>query len=1422
MKWARLGQLLAGRSKGTFVKAFTEFLYHAGKEATSESLQSFVQSASGKLVIEGLKKDGLTKADVAKALGSSLEDAATGAFVGALFGGGGAIASNVIGRQAPDVNTDAAIEPTAAPRTWDAEGEVVADEPFNPLDKNGDLAQMKSRLLSGTKAQETAVIENRTESRGNQLTGETAPDIAPIVAKLTDANTSEVFKELTEAGYSPVQAGEAIEAETARRAENKDVNSDLPPETVQSEQTSAQQTGAAANESAMPSAKTNADTVPETSQIERQEIEKIDNLDVWQQSELAGTEVKLLQAQKNLKKVQSAKGVKTTLKPEDFTKDIAALEKQKARILDEPPFKGKVEVIFAGSKETKIVDSSTIQRNQTSLGSNWQVGGQTIYKAAKPISAPETKSPDAPSVFQGAILEYERENSRPAAAAQSGLFGNQESQIQSAPRSIDAQSNPQSETKELTPLEQSRASEVDKPLYTLAKSNKEDFRPTLKHLLAEPNTPRASNLLGEEREIKSTDNAISYKSRRSWDNGKEFPLTVKEYKGANGTRYTAESGGFITAAAFVDKNNNLTGIITEEGHTTLGIGTELYKFIKKENPNVTPDGIASKEGQKLLKRVGENDINSDAIDLKKLYNKDGEFNYETVKEVAGRIGSGQLKITRLAPREEQGRIAGGRRNVEASIISGADAVANRAESPNRRPTRAEKLQRNARIEKHLENYARAEGIWIDYNKFHADHVYLTKGEEAHVYKDSEPGYVVKAIDYDFGKYGISPEDFTDNRISLHNYLFPETKYELTGFTRDADGRFRFIVRQPFIDGKPPHPSARKAYMKRLLGADSESLTPEQYASPDYHIWDLHMKNLLQDKNGQIFVIDSLLELNTPARHLGGIREYKDFAIENTGEYSNDNDSILHNKALSTPEAKSLTNDLEGLAEAYSKLETPEQRDDFIKERITGADIKVVGNEIFANTDAAEILRQAHGISFDKDIGNQSTFLGAYQNSDHTNRVENALYKVMGKHTPDNALRPKINRIMSSYAKARSASEYGDTRIIATNKDAREGLKAARQEEHAHQADHRVGFEHSIGKSVVQASSAGRRAVRKLQRGSYEGASDNVAAMEVTAKLFVDDESETGLTDKQKEDLRHDYIDKLLDNEAELNAIIREYETVSKLGKEATDYAKQRITDVQRNAGSNEPLKSTGKTAIRDDSYGTEETRTGSGQKGLQSIDQSPRNIGSRLLEADRSDSKLDQYNKPQNTALAVKSGASLTTPQREIDAVELVKDSAGNLLAPNGKPSNLNFPQSEIDSIQSVKDNNGNMLAPNGKKSNLNEHLWKIVRTPSFKEWFGDWENPSTNTSKILDANGEPRIIYHGTNKNIVEFSIKDADDESSYWKAIYLTTSPKAASRYALEHPDRTVSTNNANVIPAFVQITNPYYPSKTKFSIKEVKAFN
>ena len=55
------------------------------------------------------------------------------------------------------------------------------------------------------------------------------------------------------------------------------------------------------------------------------------------------------------------------------------------------------------------------------------------------------------------------------------------------------------------------------------------------------------------------------------------------------------------------------------------------------------------------------------------------------------------------------------------------------------------------------------------------------------------------------------------------------------------------------------------------------------------------------------------------------------------------------------------------------------------------------------------------------------------------------------------------------------------------------------------------------------------------------------------------------------------------------------------------------------------------------------------------------------------------------------------------------------------------------------------MKAPNGKPTKLTERQWVQVRTKAFKDWFGNWENDPANASKVVDENGEPMVVYHGT-----------------------------------------------------------------------------
>lgn len=130
----------------------------------------------------------------------------------------------------------------------------------------------------------------------------------------------------------------------------------------------------------------------------------------------------------------------------------------------------------------------------------------------------------------------------------------------------------------------------------------------------------------------------------------------------------------------------------------------------------------------------------------------------------------------------------------------------------------------------------------------------------------------------------------------------------------------------------------------------------------------------------------------------------------------------------------------------------------------------------------------------------------------------------------------------------------------------------------------------------------------------------------------------------------------------------------------------------------------------------------------------------------------------------------------------------------------------------------GELLAPNGKFSNLSPAQHKQVRTQEFKKWFGDWENDPANASKVIDENGEPRIVYHGTSANFDTFSFESTRNDAG----IYFTTNPGYASGYASNFRDAITEQNTgSNIVPVFLNIRTPLFNQKRNYS-ENGKEFN
>lgn len=142
--------------------------------------------------------------------------------------------------------------------------------------------------------------------------------------------------------------------------------------------------------------------------------------------------------------------------------------------------------------------------------------------------------------------------------------------------------------------------------------------------------------------------------------------------------------------------------------------------------------------------------------------------------------------------------------------------------------------------------------------------------------------------------------------------------------------------------------------------------------------------------------------------------------------------------------------------------------------------------------------------------------------------------------------------------------------------------------------------------------------------------------------------------------------------------------------------------------------------------------------------------------------------------------------------------------------NNFGFKQDKNDfMVRQPKMSKGGLIAPNGNPSNLTPEQYKLVRTPQFKAWFGDWENDPQNASKVVDDNGEPMVVYHGTNYG--RFNV--FDNEKTIDKTFYFTKNKSYAIRYSYDNPNFGKPTINSYVFEVFLNLRNPLIGYSTDF---------
>jgi len=223
--------------------------------------------------------------------------------------------------------------------------------------------------------------------------------------------------------------------------------------------------------------------------------------------------------------------------------------------------------------------------------------------------------------------------------------------------------------------------------------------------------------------------------------------------------------------------------------------------------------------------------------------------------------SDKYDIKRLSQDEEDGRIAGGARNVAATLFLRGyeEAVYEKQED------RLIEWAKDNHCLFSIQDIEDEFGVEIFddlQRKYGAESP--SSGTESCIYKYDD-NHLLKVMRYNV--FDTKPLGFLDNRIALHNYLFPGTSYELIGICRRGKvGKFSFVLKQTYIIGtRPTQYEIHKEMTKDNMFA-RDFLEETTYYSRDYIIRDLHTGNWIKGKNGKMYCIDPAPSFNISRKY----------------------------------------------------------------------------------------------------------------------------------------------------------------------------------------------------------------------------------------------------------------------------------------------------------------------------------------------------------------------------------------------------------------------------------------------------------------------------------------------------------------------------------------------------------------------------
>lgn len=86
----------------------------------------------------------------------------------------------------------------------------------------------------------------------------------------------------------------------------------------------------------------------------------------------------------------------------------------------------------------------------------------------------------------------------------------------------------------------------------------------------------------------------------------------------------------------------------------------------------------------------------------------------------------------------------------------------------------------------------------------------------------------------------------------------------------------------------------------------------------------------------------------------------------------------------------------------------------------------------------------------------------------------------------------------------------------------------------------------------------------------------------------------------------------------------------------------------------------------------------------------------------------------------------------------------GDEQAPINTPATTRSTASTDGVPQNQQNASGNSKKSGGATYSLSENT-DATQSQQFKRWFGDWQNHPESANKVVNEDGTPKVVYHGT-----------------------------------------------------------------------------